>query len=188
MPMVSDKVLSIKNILFITGATMKNVIMTLTLAMLSTTAFSFEPDSSEVEIKRTIICSSKTTPLKAVISINQRQRIENIKVGTMEVFTMNNGDVQTLTTKAEANEMVELSPFLTGLRQASGVTNYAKTQINLITTKEVGSTQKVTAEEQLEILADDGAGIAFIEFSNRENRVVGNALFAGWAGIFTECK
>lgn len=166
---------------------MKNVIGFLALALISTNAFSFEP-AKESEI-RTITCdSTKNIPVKAVISINQYNEIENITAGTVEIYTINDNDIQNVVKGRKAMKLVELSPYLRELRKESGVTRYSYTTINLITTKEENEA-KNTPEAQVRTLSENKmGGLAFVEFRDSENFVTGNALITGFAGIFNNCR
>ncbi len=166
---------------------MKNVIFTLALTMISTTAFSYEP-SKESDI-RTITCdSTKNLPVKAVISINQYNVIENIKAGTVDVYTINDNDIQNVVQGRKAMRLVDLSPYMRELRKESGVTLYSKATINLITTKDEDETKNRPEAQLLTLTENRMGGLAFVEFRDSDNYVTGNALITGFAGTFNNCR
>ena len=79
---------------------------------------------------------------------------------------------------------------------ANDTTEFTKSMILKAAAKESLATATLTVStdssgsifEQLETVADDGAGYVLLEYKNKKGETVNGAIFAGWGGFYNKCK
>ena len=147
----------------------KTLLIALSLALGSAPAFAKN---------RLISCQSDYSP-KIIVELN----------GNTLVEARMNGEVMwtfTDTSISEAAKTVLLNDR----------TQFTKSMIQKANAKEsidsatliVSADSNGTIYDQLEYVADDGAGYVLLEYKNNKGETVNGSLFAGWGGFFNKCK
>lgn len=136
-----------------------------------------------------VLCSAVNVPgTSAQITYGEYGEIDNIKVNNIVSWSFD-GSNESQTMFADVLPLIKDSGVLQELMKHSKVKKgtYKTATLRIIVSKPTPN-RTLSAEEQLEIIGDDGAGIAFLQFRDGAQKDVGNALFAGWAGIYNNCK
>lgn len=74
---------------------------------------------------------------------------------------------------------------------ALGLTEYHSAQATLITSLNTDPRTLIegtTFAEQMETISDDASGVAYFEFLDENNNVLGSSILVGWGGIFRNCQ
>ena len=156
---------------------MKKIIMLLCVLSIQTAL------ASETSLK----CKSPySADVNAEVFFDDQGLLTKFSINNEYGWEMSNEDDQTI--DQNVLKLIPNNGFLTAMKNTSKVKagTYNKATLKIITSKKPNG--PATTESQLEIISDDGAGVAFLQFSSDTNSNVGNALFAGWGGLYYDCK
>lgn len=160
------------------GGLMKKMIMLLCVLSIQASL------ASETSLK----CKSPLgSDVNAEIFFDNQGLMTKISINNEDGWKINKED-DDQTINPNALKLIPEYGILTELKRVSKVKEgtFNKATLKIATSKKPNG--PATSESQLDIISDDGSGIAFLQFSSDKNSNAGNALFAGWGGFFYDCK
>ena len=131
-------------------------------------------------------CDSETPGLKTEIIMGDYGEIDALRING-KISWKFDIDEDDQAVDYDVSPLIKDSGMLLKLKKLSKVKDgsYVRAKLKIVTPK---TGADVSTEDQLDIVSDDGAGIAFLQFINAKNQDVGNALWAGWAGFYFNCR